>query len=167
MTFDSLDALKSYILSRSEVAIKLAQEKVYQVINRFIKEYYAEFSPDVYERTYQLFRSLVKTGVKKTANGWVAEVYFDASNLDYKIKHLHKHPVSGGYMNPYNFDVTPDGTFQNPDGDANKVLESAAHGSHGGYTSGTAIWDDPLRILNKEAYGMLKKALIDAGIPIR
>lgn len=168
MTFDSLAALESYILSRSGVAIQLAQERVYQVINRFVKEYYAEFSPAVYERTYQLFSSLVKTGIKQTGNGWVAEVYFDASNLDYHIKHLHGQPVAGGYRHPYvPHVVTPDGTFQNPKGDAGKVLESAAHGSHGGYTSGTAIWDDPMKILNKEAYNMLKKALIDAGIPIR
>ena len=167
MTFDSVDALKSYILSRSEVAVKLAQERVYQVINRFVKEYYAEFTPEVYERTYQLFRSLVKTGIKQTGNGYVAEVYFDASNLDYKIKHLHSHPVEGGFMNPYNHVVTPDGTFQNSKGDAGKVLESAAHGSHGGYTSGTALWDDSLKVLNKEAYNMLKKALIDAGIPVK
>lgn len=167
MTFDSLSALENHILSRSEVAIKLAQERVYQVINRFVKEYYAEFTPEVYERTYQLFRSLVKTEVKKTANGWFAEVYFDASSLDYKVKHLHGHPVNGGYMNPYNHAVTSDGVFQNPKGDANKVLESAAHGSHGGYKSGTAIWDDPMKILNKEAYNILKKSLIDAGIPMR
>ena len=167
MIFSSMEALKSYILSKSEVAIKLAQEKVYQVINRFVKEYYAEFSPEVYERTYQLFRSLVKTGVKRTGNGWVAEVYFDASNLDYKIKHLHGYPVSDGYMNPFNRDISSDGTFQNPKGDADKVLQAAAHGSHGGISSGTAIWDDSLIVLNAEAHSMLKKALIDAGIPVR
>lgn len=168
MTFKSLDALENYILSKSGVAIKLAQERVYQVINRFVKEYYAEFTPEVYERTYQLFKSLVKTEVKQTGNSWVAEVYFDASNLDYKVKHLHGRPVSGGFEHPYvRGVVTSDGVFQNSKGDANKVLASAAHGSHGGYTSGTAIWDNPMNILNKEACNMLKKALIDAGIPVK
>lgn len=167
MTFDSLEALKSYILSKSGVAIKMAQEKVFRLIEDYILKYYTEFDPAVYERTYQLLCSLVKTAVVSTGNGWVAEVYFDASTLDYHIKHMTKVKVDGGYMNPYNHVITSNGVFQNSKGDANKVLESAAHGSHGGYTSGTAIWDDPMKILNKEAYNMLKKALIDAGIPVK
>ena len=140
---------------------------VFLIINRFVKEYYAEFSPAVYERTYQLFRSLVKTDVRSTGNGWVAEVYFDASMLDYQIKHLTKWPTNGGYMNPFNGAISSDGSFPNPKGSADLVLQSAAHGSHGGYTSGTAIWDEPLAILNTEAINILKRELIAAGIPIR
>lgn len=167
MTFNSLDALERYILSQSEVAIKMAQEKVFRLIENYLLKYYTEFDPSVYERTYQLLCSLVKTEIKSTGNGWVAEVYFDASTLDYHIKHMTKIKVNGGYMNPYNHAISPDGTFSNPKGDANKVLESAAHGSHGGYKSGTAIWDLPLRIINKDSYNMFKKCLIDAGIPVK
>lgn len=167
MTFDSLDAVERYISSKCGVAIKLAQERVYQVIDRFVKEYYGEFSPEVYERTYQLYQSLVKTDVKQSGNGWVAEVYFDSGLLNYSSKGLHKHPVSGGYMNPYNHVVTNDGVFKNPKGSGEATLAAAAHGSHGGYKSGTAIWDAPMKILDKEALNMLKKALIDAGIPVK
>ena len=168
MTFSSLDALERYILSRSEVAIKMAQEKVFRLIEDYILKYYTEFSPEVYERTYQLLCSLVKTAVVPSGNGWIAEVYFDSSTLDYHIKHLHGKPVAGGFEHPYVRGViTPDGTFQNSKGDAEKTLAAAAHGSHGGYTSGTAIFDDPVKILNKESRSMLKKALIDAGIPVR
>lgn len=167
MTFSSLDALKNYILSRSQTAIKLAQEKVYLIIHRFVKEYYAEYSPEVYERTYQLFRSLVKSDIRSTGNGWEAEVYFDATNLDYKIKHLTQWPVDGGYMNPFNGAISPSGTFQNSKGSAEKTLYAAAYGSHGGKVGGTAIWADPLAILNTEAINMLKQSLIQAGIPVR
>ena len=167
MTFDSYDALKNYILSKSKVAIKLAQERVYLVIHSFVKDYYAEYSPEVYERTYQLFRSLVKSDIKSTGNGWVAEVYFDIGMLDYQIKHLTQRPVNGGYMNPYNGAISSDGSFPNPKGSAQATMESAAYGSHGGYKDGTAIWADPLLLLNKEARDMLKKALLDAGIPIK
>ena len=86
MTFDSVDALKSYILSRMQPAVQKAQEQVYQVIDRFVKEYYAEFSPEVYERTYQLYRSLVKSDIKSTGNGYEACVYFDIGALDYAMK---------------------------------------------------------------------------------
>ena len=47
-----------------------------------------------------------------------------------------------------------------------KTLTAAAHGSHGGYASGTAIWDEPIGILSSEAYNILKRMLIDAGIPL-
>lgn len=167
MTFDSIEALKSYILSKSQVAIQKAQEQIYQVIDRFVKEYYAEYSPIVYERTYQLYRSLVKSEIIYTGNGWEAQVYFDISMLDYQIKQLHGNPVDGGYMNPYNGAISPDGTFSNPKGSAELVMESAAHGSHGGWAGGTAIWDDPIAILNVEAYNILKRMLISEGIPIR
>ena len=167
MTFDSIDALKSYILSRSKVAIQKAQEQVYQVIDRFVKEYYAEYSPEVYESTYQLYRSLVKSEIVQSGNGWVANVYFDLDSLDYQIKHFTRYPVSGGYMNPFNLDISPDGTFPNPDGSAEKVMESAAHGRHGGKAHGTAIWDEPIALLNTEAYNILKRMLIDSGIPVK
>lgn len=168
MTFNSLDALKNYILSRSGVAIKIAQEKVFSLIEDFLLKYYSEFSPEVYERTYQLLCSLVKTEVVSTGNGWVAEVYFDVGSLNYQTKGLHGHPVDGGFEHPYvRGVVTSDGIFQNSKGDAEKTFAAAAHGSHGGYISGTAIWDDPMKILNREAYHMLKQALIDAGIPVR
>lgn len=149
MTFDSIDALKNYILSRSGNAIRLAQERVYQVIDRFVKQYYAEYPPEVYERTYQLYRSLVKSDVKSTANGWVAEVYFDLDALDYHIKRLNGREYS------------------NKGWSEEKTLSAAAHGSHGGYVSGTAIWDTPIGILNAQGYNMLKRALIDSGIPVR
>ena len=167
MTFNSIDALKSYILSRSKVAIQKAEEQVYQILDRFMKEYYAEFSPEVYERTYQLYRSLVKSEIIPTGDGYKACVYFDATNLDYQIKHLTRYPVDGGYMNPYNGAISSDGTFQNPKGSAELTLESAMHGSHGGYTNGTAVWDEGIAVLNAEMYNILKRMLRDSGIPVK
>ena len=150
MTFDSIDALKNYILSRSGNAIRLAQERIYQVIDRFVKEYYAEFTPEVYERTYQLYRSLVKSDIKSTGNGWIAEVYFDLDALDYHMKRINGVEVL------------------NKGWSEEKTLSAAARGSHGGYNiGGTAIWYEPLKILNADGYNMLKKALIDSGIPVR
>lgn len=167
MTFDSIDALKSYILSQTKIAVQKAEEQIYQILDRFMKEYYAEYSPEVYERTYQLYRSLVKSEVIPTGNGYEAHVYFDATNLDYQIKHLTSYPVDGGYMNPYNGAISSDGTFPNPKGSAELSLESAMHGSHGGKASGTAVWDESIAVLNTEAYNILKRMLIDSGIPIK
>lgn len=148
MTFESIDALKSYILSRMQPAVQKAQEQVYQVIDRFVKEYYAEYSPELYERTYQLYRSLVKSNIVSTGNGYEAHVYFDIGALDYAMKTI------GGISVP------------NKGWSEEETLTAAAHGSHGGKVGGTAIWDEPISILSSEAYNILKRMLIDSGIPL-
>lgn len=171
MTFKSIDDIKKYILLHSKDAVQKTQEQAYQVINRFVKEYYSEFSPSVYERTYQLFRSLVKTDVKSTGNGWVAEVYFDLDTLDYHIKNFTKpeyyNKDKGGYEHPYKNEISPNGKFNNEGWSEMKTLEAAMAGSHGGYTDGTPIWDYSIAVLSQEMYHILKRMLNDAGIPVR
>lgn len=145
MVFKSEAQLKSFLLSKCQNALIKAQEQVYQIIDRFVKEFYAEFSPEMYERTYQLYRSLVKSDIVPTGNGYKAEVYFDFSSLVY---------TSGS----------------SPSGE--QVMNAAAYGGHGAeglhiIAGGTGIWDEPKQILNAEAINILKKMLISEGIPIR
>lgn len=145
MVFHSMDELKQYILSRSGSALRQTVEQVYQIIDKFVKEFYAEYSPEMYERTYQLYRSLVKTDIQPISNGWRAEVYFDYSSLVY---------TSG---------AKPSGL---------QVMETAAHGGHGAEGlhiehGGTAIWDEPMAILQTQAIEILKRMLISNGIPVR
>ena len=145
MVFKNEAQLKSFLLSKCQNALIKAQEQVYQIIDRFVKEFYAEFSPEMYERTYQLYRSLVKSDVVPTGNGYKAEVYFDFSSLVY---------TSGS----------------SPSGE--QVMNAAAYGGHGAeglhiIAGGTGIWGEPKQILNAEAINILKKMLISEGIPIR
>lgn len=145
MVFKNEAQLKSFLLSKCQNALIKAQEQVYQIIDRFVKEFYAEFSPEMYERTYQLYRSLVKSDVVPTGNGYKAEVYFDVSSLVY---------TSGS----------------SPSGE--QVMNAAAYGGHGAeglhiIAGGTGIWDEPKQILNAEAINILKRMLISEGIPIR
>lgn len=166
-TFTSIDAIRDYILERSKVVVQEARDRVHKVFEEFLLEYYSEFTPEVYERTYQLLSSCVKTEVVSTGNGWTAEVYFDEAALDYSTKSLTKWPVDGGFMNPFNGDISSDGVFPNPSGDAGKTLNSAMHGSHGGYASGTAIWDEAMIIFKSQLYNILKSLLRANGIPVR
>lgn len=149
MTFTSIEELKEYIQNKLSSSVTMATETVYQIIDKFVKQYYAEFSPSMYERTYQLYRSLVKTRAIATGNGFEAEVYFDLDSLDYAIKHL-------------NGKLVPNSGWSEA-----ASLDAAAHGSHGGYVSGTAIWDEPLKILDAQGIDILKKALVTHGIPVR
>lgn len=100
----------------------------------------------MYERTYQLFSSLVKSDIIQTGSGYEAQVYFDLSSLDY---------VTGA----------------RPSGE--QVMGAAEWGRHGAMGlavadfKGTSIWHEPLEILNAQAINILKKMLISEGIPIR
>ncbi len=145
MVFRTIAELKSYLLSHSKSAVERVTGQVYQVIDRFVKEFYAGFTPEMYDRTYQLYSSLVKSDIEPTGNGWEAVVYFDYSSLVYT-------------------------TGASPSGQ--QVTSAAAHGGHGAdglcvINGSTGIWDEPMSILSTEAYEMLKRMLIAEGIPIR
>lgn len=153
-TFSSTAEMKAYILNRSKTAVFNAREKVYHIINECLRVYYGEFEPEEYIRTMQLFYSLVRTDVKSTGNGWEAEVYFDASQLNYEngammLKHTPEH-----------------GRYGWATWGAEEVLDTAMHGSHGGYVDGTAIWDDSMGKLGN-IIALIKQKLIEAGIPVR
>lgn len=146
MVFKSEKELKEFILKKCKNALIKSQEQVYQIINRFIKEFYAEFSPEMYERTYQLYRSLVKSEIIYTGNGYEAKVYFDLSSIGYE-------------------------TGSRPSGE--QVMQAAEWGRHGAMGlavadfKGTSIWHEPLEILDAEAIEILKRMLIAEGIPIK
>ena len=147
MVFKNENDLKIYLLEQCREALKMAQDEIYHIINQFVKEFYRDYSPEMYERTFQLYNSLVKSDIVRIGNGYRAEVYFDYGTLEYL-------------------------TGAKPSG--KQVMDAAAYGEHGAYglhveygRIGTSIWTDPMRILSNEAIQILKKRLIEAGIPIR
>lgn len=138
-TFKNERELRSYILKKSRRAVEVVSEKVYRVIEDFLIQYYNDYTPKKYIRTYQLLCSLVKSEVRSTGDGWIADVYFDASALDYE---------TGNWG-------------------ATEVLGTALHGSHGGYVKTAPIYGQSMNYLNAHAIEELKKALIAAGIPVK
>lgn len=145
MVFKNESQLKSFLLQKCRNALIKSQEQVYQIIDRFVKEFYAEFSPEMYERTYQLYRSLVKSEIIQVGNGYRAEVYFDFGSLVYT-------------------------TGASPSGE--QVMNAASYGGHGAeglhiIAGGTGIWDEPKQILDAKAIEILKNMLIAEGVPIR
>ena len=140
-TFTSVEAIVADIKAKMPNAIKQAQEEVYKVIDRYIKTYYAEYSPEFYDRTYQLFNSLVKTEIIPSGNGFKAQVYFDVDSLDYK-----------------------------PSWSGEKTMQNAGYGMHATYPKripGTPIWLAPTGELDATAMTILKEAIIAAGIPVK
>lgn len=83
-----------YIGQKITYALKQTQNIIYNVIQDFIRQYYAEQvfydengsetnKPKIYERTFQFFNSLVKSEIKHKGNEYWCEVYIDPEQLDY------------------------------------------------------------------------------------
>ena len=154
MLFNSVEELKGYVLGKCTAAVANVEQKVHAVIDQTLAQFYGEFEPSEYIRTGKLMHSLVKTGVKSTGNGVEAEVYFDASALNYEqgvmpLKHTSEHGMYGW--------ATWTG---------GKVLETAMNGSHGGYVRGTPVWSTSQARLG-DIYALLIKELKAQGIPIK
>lgn len=66
------DKYAEYVCNR---VTDLVKDKLYD----FIKEYYQEYSPEQYERTWKFLNSLVQTKAELVGNKWIATVYIDTS----------------------------------------------------------------------------------------
>lgn len=172
--FNNMDELEAYVLKQSERAISMVQEEVYMIIDRFLKQYYAEYTPEFYKRTYQLYKSLVKSKVEKSDNGYVAYVYFDLDKLDYSMKSFTDRRSiineDGLYVNPFNRKQTsPNNWFHNKGYSNERTLSTAMIDSnpHGGRKSGTSIWIESVATIYQEIRPIFKKYLIQNGIPVK
>lgn len=138
-------------------ALKQAQQIVYDCIQDSINEYYKEkvfrggsAIPSVYERSYKLLNSLVKTDMIKIGKSWQCEVKIDESYLNYQ------YPGTPGWSG-----IPATGQ---------DVLEwNNADGSHGRTVDGEwKIWEQAITALGGEngIIEILKVKLKKAGIPI-
>ena len=142
MVFSNEAQLKSFLLKKSKRALEKSCQKVYKIIDGFVKEFYSDYKPELYIRTKQLYNSLVVSEIVQVGNGFEACVYFNYSGLNYD-------GVSGL-----------------------DVIKAAGEGLHGADGStvmygktGVSIWNDPMSKMNINE--ILKERLIAEGVPIR
>lgn len=157
MVFKNETDLKNFLLKKCEIALIITQEKIYKIIDDCIREYYKDYDPVRYERTFQLFNSFVMTDIVPVGNGYEARVYFDIDGLRY---------LDGGQ---------PSGL---------QVMKAAAQGDHGAIgkipnpkwspnfqyfqgRTGVDIWNTPSQKIDAEAINMLEQELIGQGIPVK
>lgn len=147
MVFKNQNELERFLLQKSRLALLKSQEKVYTIIKQFVYKYYSDYDPVLYERTYQLLRSLVQSRIVSDAKGYKAEIYFNVDGLRY---------VTG----------------EQPSG--KQVLDAAASGGHGASglyivsgNTGVSVWNDPIQKLDAETIEILKNMLISEGVPIK
>lgn len=157
MVFKNEVQLKKFLLSKCKAAVAGTEQKVHDIIDKCLKQFYAQFDPDEYIRTEQLLHSLVKGNVKKVRNGYEAEVYFDTDGLYYQTGVVPTQHGTGYAV-----------------WDKDTILDVAMTGSygglpHGGYAKGTAIWTKSQATIATlgGVYEMLERELHAIGVPVK
>lgn len=153
MVFKNEKQLESFLMKQSRQALMKAQDKVYSIIKQFVRQFYNEYDPIVYERTYQLLESLVQSRIVSDGKGYKAEIYFNIDGLKYS-------------------------TGAKPSGE--QVMEAAKQGAHGAMGrangvdlkyidsgAGIGVWNDPIMYLNSEAINILVDMLRAEGVPVK
>ena len=152
--FKNKNELEKFLLYKCRNAVYEAEQEVYAIIDSCLNNFYGEYEPAEYIRTKQLFYSLVMSEVKQVGNGYVAEVYFDASKLNYKKGDVLLKSGNYGWA-----------TWSNE-----KVLDVAMTDNlpHGRWrkAEGTPIWTESMRQLG-DIYMLLIEKLKKQGIPIK
>lgn len=136
----SIKDLNKILEQRATVAMKMTQKEIGICIQESIDEYYREkvfrggtsAIPEVYDRTYKLLNSMVKTEIIKNGNTLSCKVGISDDYLNYK------YPGTNGW----------DGV----DATGRDVLDwNNENGSHGGSVYGDwKIWDETMRTLGGE-----------------
>ncbi len=88
----SMSDLTRILELRIQQALKMTQKEIFKVIQQHITDYYKEpvfrngtsAIPMMYDRTYKLLNSLIKTDVVKNGNTLSCTVEIDPNYLDYK-----------------------------------------------------------------------------------
>lgn len=74
--------LEQFLLEQCKQLCEFAANEVYEAINFFLNQYYTEWTPRVYQRTFEMLHSAFKTQVKRVGNGYQAIVGIDYESLD-------------------------------------------------------------------------------------
>lgn len=135
------DFTDAILNTKGKYALQATQQIIYDCIQESIVEYYHEkvFSngtssnPEIYQRTWKLLNSLVKTNIVRIGNTIQCEVKIDESYLTYQ------YPGTEGWdgVSATGLDV---------------LTWNEENGSHGGTVDGDwKIWDEAMRTLGGEA----------------
>ena len=147
----SMSDLTKIIESRIQQALKMTQQEIFEVIQQHITDYYKEpvfrngtsAIPMIYDRTYKLLNSLIKTDIVKSGSTISCSVEIDPNYLDY-------HYMGGA--------------------SGLDVMLSANEQFHGWSIEGDIrIWDDAIAELGLEngIKYLMKKNLQKCGVPIK
>lgn len=134
----NINDLNKILEQRATLALKIAQKEIGDCIQESIDEYYKEkvfrggtsATPSVYERTWKLLNSMVKTEIVKHGNTLSCEVGISDDYLNYR------YPGTDGWdgVSATGYDV---------------LTWNEENGSHGGTVDGDwRIWHEAMQTLS-------------------
>lgn len=139
---NNMNDLQKALMPTMTKMVDVMAERVYQTLNYFLDEYYKDWTPESYRRTFDFLRSAVKVDAKPYRNGVRASVYIDYDAMD-------------DYVNASGFDVA----------------RWADNGMHGGLevSHKPHVWRDTMSetINNGSLLDMAVQYLWSKGIAVR
>jgi hypothetical protein len=78
----NMSELTAALMPTMESMVDLMAERVYETLNYFLLDFYNDYDPVSYRRSYDLLRSAVKVEPKRVGNKVVASVYIDYDSMD-------------------------------------------------------------------------------------
>ena len=78
----TLEELEKALQPRLERMVDELAERVYEILNYFLNEYYTGWTPNSYSRTEAFLRSAVKTKAISCRDGAKASVYIDYESMN-------------------------------------------------------------------------------------
>lgn len=140
---NNMDDLEKALMPAMVKMVDQLAERVYEVLNYFLQEYYDSYDPKSYRRQYDLLRSAVKVEPKIKGNKVIASVFIDTDSMD---------------------------DYYNATGE--QVARWANQGLHGGMATGgktPRVWDDTLdsTVNNGELLRLAADYLRSKGFSVR
>lgn len=136
--------------ARISQALKMTQDKIYKTLQESLLTYYHEdvfyggsSVPVIYDRSYKLFNSIIKTDIVKSGNGFSCKVEVNRDYLSYSY---------------------PGGAT------GREVWEWANANTHGGTVEGNLeVWNDAIEALGGEQgiINLMKQNLRKCGVPTK
>lgn len=145
--------------------LDMTRNKIYDAIKLSIDQYYSEYHPSRYERSYKFLKSLVKTDIVKRGNELYCEVKIDENYLNYVYPYPNKfnpsYPQDYDGRDATGYDVVSWANRQFPN-------DSEPRGNHG-YTVNAGrddgFWDGTMEELG-DIIALMKQNIEKQGVKI-
>lgn len=87
---EDMEQLKKAIDEEIKITVKNLSEKIHELAQDFIEQWYEDYTPTAYERTRQLLESCTLIDVKRNGVGYEAYVMLDSSKMHHANKPKNK-----------------------------------------------------------------------------
>lgn len=140
----TVQQIKRDLAKKVVKAMEAVKIQVRDIIYTVCMEYYNEYNPKMYQRTFQIAEAIYNmadAAIKARMVGAGFEIYIDASMFNHPKDEWSEEQI------------------------LNSVMSQGIHGK--AKTDGTAVWTESMAVIDPQIKEIVKQKLIAAGIPIQ